>query len=117
MSFGAINDGSVLVGGNLTLLGVGIIPIEAEIGNVIIHGKATGAMGVVPSDIDDSVQISLPVFSDVIMLFEVILKLMGMAVADIFNTKVVDYESEEDRAPFVAPNTESGRALVVSVLG
>ena len=39
-----------------------------------------------------------------------------MAVANIFNTKVVDYESEEDRALFVAPNTGSGGALVLSVL-
>ena len=40
-----------------------------------------------------------------------------MAVANIFNTKVVDYESEEDRALFVAPNTRSGGALVVYVIG
>ena len=40
-----------------------------------------------------------------------------MAVADIFNTKVVNDETEEDRAPFVAPNTRSGGAFVVSVLG
>ena len=43
--------------------------------------------------------------------------MVGMAVADIFNTKVVDNEAEEDKAPFVAPNTGSGGALVVSVLG
>ena len=41
----------------------------------------------------------------------------GRAVADIFNTKVVDNESEEDRAPFLAPKSRSGGALVVSMLG
>ena len=40
-----------------------------------------------------------------------------MTVAYIFNTKVVDGEAEEDRAPFLAPNTRSGGALVLSVLG
>ena len=40
-----------------------------------------------------------------------------MAVAKIFNTKVVDDKVEEDRAPFVASSTGSGGALVVSVLG
>ena len=53
--FGAINYGCVIVGGKLTLLGVGVILIEAEVDDVVIHGKATGAMGVVPFDIHASV--------------------------------------------------------------
>ena len=52
MDFGAINNGCVLVGGNLTILGVGVIPLEVEVYYVFIHGKATGAMGVVPFEID-----------------------------------------------------------------
>ena len=40
-----------------------------------------------------------------------------MAVSKIFNTKVVDDEAEEDRAPFLAPKTGSGGAMVVSLLG
>ena len=39
-----------------------------------------------------------------------------MAAADIFNTKVVDDEAEEYRAPFLAPKTGSGGALIVSVI-
>ena len=107
----------MLVGGKLTLLGVGVIPLEVEVDNVVIHGKVTGAMGVVPFEIDNSVQTSLPVFSYVIVLFEGISKVMGMAVAGIFNTKVVEYKDEENRVPFLAPKTGSGGALVVSVLG
>ena len=45
----------MIVGGNLTLLGVEVIPIEAEVGDLVIHGKATGTMGVVPFYIDYSV--------------------------------------------------------------
>ena len=40
-----------------------------------------------------------------------------MVVTYIFNTKVVDDEAEEDKAPFVAPKTRSGGALVVSMPG
>ena len=53
--FGTINNGCVLVGVNMTLLGVGVVPLEAEVDDVVIHGKATGVMGVVPFDIDASV--------------------------------------------------------------
>ena len=116
MDFGAINNGCVLVGGKLTLLGVGLITLQAEVGDVFFHDRATCLMGVVSLEIDASVQIALPVFSDVIVLFKGILKVMGMAVADIFITKVIDGESEEDRAPFVAPKTGGGYSLVVSML-
>ena len=74
-------------------------------------------MDVVPLDIDAGVQITLPVFSDMIVFFEGISKVVGMAVTYVFNTKVVGDEAEEDRAPFVAPNTRSGCALVLYVLG
>ena len=107
----------MLVGGNLTLLGVRVIPFEAEVGNVVFRGKATGVTGVVPFDIYASVQITLLVLSDVLVLFEGISKFMGMAVADIFNTKVVDDEAKEGSTPCVATNTGSGGALVVSMLG
>ena len=70
MDFGAINNGCVLVGGKLTLLGVGLIALQAEVGDVFFHDRATGLMGVVSLEIDASVQITLPVFSDVIVLFE-----------------------------------------------
>ena len=55
MDFGAINYGCVFVGGKLTLLGVGVIPLEAEFVDVVVHGKATGVMGVVSFYIDASV--------------------------------------------------------------
>ena len=74
-------------------------------------------LDVVPIEIDAGVQVTLPVLSDVIVFFEVIFKVVGMVVAKIFNTKVINDEAEEDRAPFVAPKNESGGALVVSVLG
>ena len=90
MNFGAISDGCLLVGGKLTLIGVRVIPLEAEVRNVVVHGEATGAAGVVPLVIDSGVQITLPVFSDVVVFFEGIFKVVGMAFTYLFNTKVVD---------------------------
>ena len=52
LNFGSIENGCVLVGGKLTLLGIGVIPLEAEVGDVFFHGKATGALDVVPIEID-----------------------------------------------------------------
>ena len=40
-----------------------------------------------------------------------------MEVADIFNTEVVNDESEEDMAQFVAPKDGNGGALVVAMIG
>ena len=116
MNLGAIYAGCVLVGRKLTLLVVGVIPLEAEFGDVVVHGEATGAFGVVPLGIDAGVQVTLPVFGGIVVFFEGISKVVGVAVAYIFNTKVINNKAEEYRAPFVAPNTRSGGALVVSVL-
>ena len=49
---GAIDYGSVPVRGNLAILGVRMISFEAESGNVVIHGKAEGAMSVIPLEVD-----------------------------------------------------------------
>ena len=117
MNFGAIENGCVLVGEKLTLFGVRVIPLEVEVGNIVVHGEVTGALGVVPLEIYAGIQVTLPVFSDITVFFKVILKVVGMAVIYVFNTKVVDDEAEEDRELFVAPKTRSGGALVVSVLG
>ena len=84
----------MLVGVNLTLLGFRLIPLEAEVGNVVVHFNATGALGVVPLDIDSGVQVTLSFFSDIIVFFEGISKVVGMVVAYVFNTKVVDNEAE-----------------------
>ena len=55
MDFGTINNGFVIVGGNLTLLGIEVIPLEAEFSDVVIHSKVTGVMGVVQFEIDTSI--------------------------------------------------------------
>ena len=94
MNLGTIYNVCVLVGENIPLIVVRLIPPEAEFGDVVVHGEAKGALGVVPLEIDAGVKVTLPVFSDVILFFEGISKVVDMAVANIFNTKVVDNEAE-----------------------
>ena len=69
MNVGSIDDGCVLVAVNLTLLCIGVIPIEAEVGDVVVYGKAKGALGVVPLKIYAGVQVILLFFSDGIVFF------------------------------------------------
>ena len=47
-----------------------MITFEAEIGNVFIHGEAEGAMSVIPLEVDDRIQITLPIFSDALVFLE-----------------------------------------------
>ena len=65
----------------MTLIGVRVIPLEAEVGDIVFHGEAKGAFGVVPLEIDSGVQVTLPVFGDIVVFFEGIYKVVGMAVA------------------------------------
>ena len=70
MNFDAISDGCVLVGGKMTLLGVKVITLEADVSNVVVHGEAKCAWVVFPLEIYAGVQITLPFFSDIIVFFE-----------------------------------------------
>ena len=117
MNVGTISDVCVLVGGKLPLLGVRVILLEADFGDVDVHGKSTGAFGVLPLEIYAVVQTTLPVLSDIIVFFEGILKMVGKGVTYVFNSKVVDDDTEDNMAPFVSPKTRRGGAMVVSVLG
>ena len=92
-----------------------MILLDAEVGNTFVHGKDTGTFGVVPLDIDAGVKVTLPVFSDVILFFEGISKVVDMAVANISNFRGVNDEGKEYGAPFVAPKSRCGGGLVVAV--
>ena len=70
LDIGAIDHGSVPVRRNLAFLGVRIIPFEAESDDVVIHGEAAGALSLIPLEVDASIQITLPIFGDVVVLLE-----------------------------------------------
>ena len=54
----------------MTLLGVKVITLEADVSNVVVHGEAKCAFVVFPLEIYAGVQITLPFFSDIIVFFE-----------------------------------------------
>ena len=41
--------------------------------------------------------------------------MVGVASANIFNTKVIDYDSEDNWAPFVAPESWSCGLLILFI--
>ena len=71
--------------------------------NIIIDGKATGAVCVVPGEVYAGESGSGPVLGEFIVIKEDVAKVVGVAFANVFDSKVIDNESEEDRAPLVAP--------------
>ena len=60
-------------------------------------------MSVIPLEVDAGIQISLPIFGDVVVFLEGIAKVLAMPFNDIFNTKVFNNEAEDDRTPVVTP--------------
>ena len=103
MDLGAVDDGSVPVQEKLEFLGVRMIPFKAESGDVVVHVEAAGVMSVIPLEFDSGIHIALPIFGDVVVFLEVISEVLGIPFTDIFNTKVVHNEAEEDRTPVVTP--------------
>ena len=70
LDLGTIDEGSLPVRRKLEYLGVRMIPFEAESGDVVIRGEEAGALIVIPLEVDASIQITLPIFCDVLVLLE-----------------------------------------------
>ena len=47
------------------------------------------------------------------MFLDYIAQVMGMLKANIFNTEVIDNESEHEKLPFVAPKARCGIKLAI----
>ena len=50
--FGAVDDGRMAEGSVLGFWWDGVAPLEKQVFNVILDGQATGAVGLVPGEID-----------------------------------------------------------------
>jgi len=117
LDFGTISDGSSLVRREDWSLGF-LVVIFGEHGvDVVFHGEATGAFGVVPGEVDAGVKVTFPVFSEVIGLLYGVSEVVSVVVADVFDSEVVDYECEHDGLPLVAPEARSAFTLVVAFVG
>ena len=58
MGGGAIGDGCGFVGREMTFFWSGVVVFDKEGVNVVIHGKATGARGVVPGQVNASIEVN-----------------------------------------------------------
>jgi hypothetical protein len=113
---GTIGDRSGLVGRKATFFRVGVVVLDKESVNVVMHGEATGASSVVPGQVDAGIEVAMPVFGEVVVLLYDVMEVVGMLNADIFHTKVIYDEGEHDGSPFVSPEAGDGIKLVVACL-
>ena len=88
--FGAINDGCVAKWRVLRFRWDGVAPFKKEVLDVILDGQATGAVGVVPGEIDAGKSGTRPVLGDFIMLEEDVAKVIGVEFVGVFYAKVVN---------------------------
>ena len=102
--------------GVLRFLGGGVVKLGAEIGNVVVHCEAKGALIIVPLDIYSIIEVTFFIDCCFIVFFEGVEKMIGVALAYIFNTEVINYEGNQYMSPFVAPQTRDEGALVVVVV-
>ena len=90
MLFGAINYGCVAKGRVLMFLWDGVAPFKEDVFNVILDGQATGAVCLVPGEVDAGESEAGLVLGDFIILEEDVAKVIGVAFVDVFYDKVVD---------------------------
>ena len=70
LSFFSIVDGNVLLRGMLRFLGGGVVELGAQIGDVIFHREAAGALVVFPLEVDPLVQVAFLVDCYFVVLFD-----------------------------------------------
>ena len=58
MGGGAIGDGCGFVGREMTFFRLGVVVFDKEGVDVVIHGEATGVHGVVPGQVNASIEVA-----------------------------------------------------------
>ena len=76
---------------------------------IALHGEATRPFDVVPGKVDTSVFLAFPILGDGVMLLQDRVEVLGVALVNVFDAKVVNNERESNRTPLVAP--EAGVVL------
>ena len=109
MNFDSIDYRCVVVRGVLQISGVGVVVFHSKVCNIVIHGEADRALGVngvvVPLRINSGVKISLPVFSEFIVLRESLFEVYGVSFANVLNAKVSNKQAKHDWASSVSPDS------------
>ena len=67
LCFGSVDDGDGFQRRKLAFFWYWMVVFEEDGGNVFLHGESTGALGVVPFEVDACVEIALQVFGEFIV--------------------------------------------------
>ena len=100
----------------LRFLGGGVVKLGAQLGNVVFHREAIGALVVFPLEVDPRIQVAFIVYCYVVVLFDGVEQVIGVALSYVLDVKIVEYKGENDCPPLVAPQSRGDGALVVVVL-
>ena len=109
----SIDDMGVTVRGLLRFLGVWVIKLGAQVFDVVAHREAAGALDIVPSEVNSIIEVALIITCDFIVFFEVVEYVVGVGISYIFYAEVINYQGEQDRSTFVAPQTRGLGELVI----
>ena len=90
MLFGSIDDGCVAKGIVLWFQWDGVAPFKQEVFNIILDEQVTGAVCVVPSEVDAGKSGAGPVLGEFIVLKEDVAKVVGVAFAYVLDAKVIE---------------------------
>ena len=91
LSFSTVVNFNVAMGRELMMGGSGMVVLEKEFANVILHGEAICSLLIVPIQINSRKFGAGPIFCDSIMFLEDTTKVTGVAFTNIFNNKVIYY--------------------------
>ena len=67
----------------------GMAPFEEEVLDVVLDRKSADAFGVIPVEVDAGETGAVPVLGDILVLKEDVVKVVGVAFADVFDAEVV----------------------------
>ena len=65
-------------------------PFKEEVFDIILDGQAAGVVCVVPGEVDAGESGAGPVMDEFIVLEEDVAKVIGVALANVFDAKVID---------------------------
>ena len=88
--FGAIYDGCVAKRRVLWFRWDGVAPFTEKVFDIILDGQATGAVCVVPGEVNAGESGAGPVLGEFIVLKEDVAKVFGVAFANVFDAEVID---------------------------
>ena len=80
-----------------------MVVTSEDLGDVALHGYAASAFGLVPVKVLDCKLGAFPVLGDGVMLLKDVTEVHEVALTDVLNVEIVDYEGEEDKVPPVEP--------------